>query len=81
VAVGEAHAQPLATRRAPVGAAHVGPRPGFVDEHQPIRIEAELTVEPRLAALQDVRAVPLCRVGDLFLRVILRRWKNRRSVP
>jgi hypothetical protein len=40
-------------------ARHVGGGPGLVDEDQPLGMEIELTVEPFLALLQDVRAVLL----------------------
>ncbi len=52
-----------------------------VDEHEAVRIEIDLGLEPGLAPLQDVRAVLFAGMGPLFLRVIPRRWKNRRSVP
>ena len=55
--------------------------PGLVDEHQPVRIEIELALEPVLAPLQDVGAVLLGGVRRLFLRVIPWRAKKRRSVP
>ena len=81
VPVREAHAQTLAARAAPVRAGHVGLRPGLVNEHQPLGIEVDLAVEPRLSAFQDVGAVLLCRVAGLFLRVMPCRRKNRCSVP
>jgi hypothetical protein len=66
VAVRQPHAQPFPARRAPVQAAHLRGRPGFIDEHQPLGIEIDLAVEPGLSPLQDVRAVLLVRMGRLF---------------
>ena len=40
-----------------------------VDEHQPLRVEVDLAVEPLSPALQDVGAVLLGRLPGLFLRV------------
>jgi hypothetical protein len=41
-----------------------------VDEHEALRIEIELVVEPALPLPQDVGPVLLDRVPGLFLRVI-----------
>jgi hypothetical protein len=49
---------------------HVG-RPGLVNEDEPIPVELALALAPGLASLQDVQAILLCGMGDLFLRVIL----------
>jgi hypothetical protein len=81
MAMGKAHSQPLTPTTATVGTTHVGLRPCLVDEHQSVWIEVDLGIEPSLAALQDIGAVLLAGVSRLFLRVIPRRWKNRRSVP
>jgi hypothetical protein len=51
VAMGKAHAQPLAAGCAPVGAGHVRLGPGLVDEHQPLGVEVDLAVEPGLPPL------------------------------
>lgn len=53
-----------------MAAGHVGRGPGLVDEDEALGVEVELAVEPGLALAQDVRAVLLARVPDLFLRVI-----------
>ena len=80
MAVRVTHPQPLAPAAAAVAAGHVGGGPGFVDEHQALGIEVELALEPGLARVQDVGAVLLDRVPDLFLRVIPWRAKKRCSV-
>ena len=54
-----------------VAPGHVGRRPCLVNEHQPLRIQIELTLEPGLPPLQDVGPVLLARMRRLFLRVIL----------
>ena len=54
--------------------------PGLVDEHQTIRIEIELGIEPVPAPLQDVRAVLLGRVRGLFLNVRPQRSSKVQSV-
>jgi hypothetical protein len=56
-----------------MAARHVGRRPGFVDEHQPVGVEVEvdLVLEPVPATAQDVGPVLLGGVRGLFLRVIL----------
>jgi hypothetical protein len=51
--------QALATRGATIAPGHVGGRPCLVDEHQTLRVKIELALEPRLAPLQDIRAVLL----------------------
>ena len=45
---------------------HVGRCPRFVDEHQPLGIEVEPTIEPRLPAFQDVGAVLLGGMRRVF---------------
>ena len=52
-----------------------------IDEHQPVRVEGRLSLEPSPAPPQDVQAVLLRGMGGLFLRVIRRRSKKRHSVP
>jgi hypothetical protein len=81
VPVRHADPQPFAAPGAAMGAGHVRLRPGLVDEHQASGIEVGLRLEPGLAPLQDVRTVLLAGVRRLFLRVIRRRTKKRRSVP
>src|SRR5277367_2119114 len=71
----------LAPRRATVKARHFGVRGGLVDEDEPGRIELELPFEPRFARPVHRAAALFGGVRRLFLRVILRRLKNRQSVP
>ncbi len=66
----EAHAQPFALRAPTMASAHVRSGPRLVDEHEALRIEIELVVEPALPLPQDVGPVLLDRVPGLFLRVI-----------
>jgi len=75
------HAQAVAARAAAISARHVRAGPAFIHEHQAVRIEIELPLEPSLAPDQDVRALLLGRVRGLFLRVYPRRAKKRHSVP
>jgi hypothetical protein len=49
---------------------HVGGGPRFVDEHQALRIQIKLALEPMSALPQDVGAILLDRVPGLFFRVI-----------
>ena len=49
-----------------MGARHVGFRPGLIDEDQPLGVEIDLTVEPVLPFLQDVRAILFAGVRGLF---------------
>jgi hypothetical protein len=67
-AMGNAGAQSLASWRAAVFAGHIRARPSFVDEDKLLGIEVELTVEPRLSAFHDIRAILLARMGGLFSR-------------
>jgi len=73
-------AQMFAARCLAAGAGHVGRGRGLVDEHQAVRIEVELTLEPLPAPRQDVRALLLGRVRRLSFSLIRRRAKNRQSV-
>jgi hypothetical protein len=77
VAVRDRRPQPFSARRSPMQARHLGAGAGLVDEHQRVRVEIELALEPRLASAQDVRPILLGRVPGLFLSVIRRRWKKR----
>jgi hypothetical protein len=72
--------EPLASWSAATTPGHVGRCPGLVDEHQTIRIEIELSIEPVPAPLQDVRAVLLGRVRGLFLNVRPQRSRKIQSV-
>jgi hypothetical protein len=66
MAVGEPHPQSLALGATPVGAGHVGGRPGFIDEDETLRVEIELIIEPTLALAQDIGVILLGRVASLF---------------
>ena len=79
MAVRDSGAQSLTARCPATGAGHVGRGPGLVDEHQAIRIEVELALEPFPAARQDVGALLFGCVRRLFFSVIRRRTKNRQS--
>ena len=70
----------LASWSAATTPGHVGRCPGLVDEHQTIRIEIELGIEPVPAPLQDVQAVLLGRVRGLFLNVRPQRSRKIQSV-
>jgi len=61
-----AGAQALAASAAAMTPRHVGRCPGLVDEDQPLGIEIELAIEPRLALLQDVGAILLGGVRRLY---------------
>ena len=71
----------LASGRTTVKARHFGVGGGLVDEDDARRIEVELPFEPRLARRVHRAATLFGGVRRLFLRVILRRLKNRQSVP
>jgi hypothetical protein len=58
--------EPLASWIAAPTPNQVGRCPGLVDEHQTIRIEIELGIEPVPAPLQDVRAVLLAACAVFF---------------
>ena len=45
---------------------HLGAGPGLVDEHEAVRIEIELALEPRLAPAQDVGTILLGGMPGLF---------------
>ena len=64
-----------------VKARHFGVRGGLVDEDDPRRIEVELSLKPCLTRCIHRAATLFGGVRRLFLRVILRRLKNRQSVP
>jgi hypothetical protein len=80
VAVGDAGAQPFTLGRPAMQARHAGGRPGLVDEHETLRIEVDLSLEPLLAPLHDVRPVLLGSMRCLFLRVMPWRLKKRHIV-
>ena len=65
--------QPLPAWRTSIQASHLGAGAGLVDEHQCVRVEIELRVEPRLAPAQNVGTILLGRMPGLFLSVIRRR--------
>ena len=80
MAMGHGGAASLASGRTPVKAGHLGVRGGLVDEDDPGRIEVELSFKPSFARRVH-RAATVRRRAPSFLRVILRRLKNRQSVP
>ena len=79
--LGYGGAASLAARRAAVEARHPGVRRCFVDEDGPRRIEIELFFKPCFTRRVHRAATLLGRMRRLFLRVTLRRLKNRQSVP
>ena len=81
MAMGNAGTKPLAASASSVATRHVGRGPGLVDEHQPVGVEVELTLEPVPAVAQDIGPVLLGGVRGLFLRVMLWRSKKRHKVP
>jgi hypothetical protein len=66
MALRDAGAQPLALGRPAIPTRHVGGRPGLVDEHQTLRIDIELTLEPLPAPLHDIWPVLLGGMGGLL---------------
>ena len=81
MAMGHGGAASLAPGRTTIKARHLGVRGGLVDEDDARRIEIELSFKPRLARRVHRVAALFGGVRRLFLRVILRRLKNRQSVP
>ena len=81
VAMRHGGAASLASGRATVKARHLGVRGGLVDEDDLRRIEVDLPFKPRLTRRVHRAAALFGGVRRLFLRVILRRLKNRQSVP
>ena len=63
VPMGHADAQAFAVPAAPMATRLVGRGPGLVDEDEPVGVEVELRLEPRLRALRGVGAVLLAGVG------------------
>jgi len=66
VTMRKADPQPLAPAAASMAAGHVGRGPGLINEHQPVRVQVGLPVEPVKALLQDVRAILFNGVTRLF---------------
>lgn len=81
VAMRNAGPQAFSAQASTMCSRHVGRCPGLVDEDEPIPVEFALALAPGLASRQDIRAILLCGMGGLFLRVILWRSKKRRIVP
>jgi len=81
MAMGKADAQALASGAAAMAVGHIGDGPRLVDEHETLRLQIKLPIEPVVPLPQDVGAILLDRVPRLFLRVIPRRSKNRHKVP
>src|SRR5215216_617047 len=53
----------------------------LINEDEPVPIELALALTPGFPLRQDIRAILLCGMGGLFLRVMLWRSKKRRTVP
>jgi hypothetical protein len=81
MAVGHGGAASLAPGHTTIEARHLGVRGGLVDDDDPGRIEVELSFKPRLARRVHRAAARFGGMRRRFLRVILRRLKNRQSVP
>jgi hypothetical protein len=79
MAVGNADPQPSPPPAASAFARQIGGRSRFVDENEFPRVQIELRPKPRLALLQDVRALLLLGVRGLFLKVTPWRSKKRQS--
>ena len=77
MAVGSADPKPSPSPAASAFARQIGRRSRFVDENEFPRVQIELRPKPRLALLQDVRALLLLSVRGLFLKVISWRSKKR----
>lgn len=69
VPMGNRSAAALATWCAALHAGHLGGGAAFIDEHQPLRVQVRLGVEPGLAALGYVRSILFGSVRCLFFRV------------
>lgn len=63
VALTHAHPTALAGRRTSVAAGHGGVGGCFIDEHEAIRIDVELALEPRLARSPYIRAATVRRAS------------------
>jgi hypothetical protein len=79
MAVRDRGAQAFASGSSTVSSRHVGGGPGLVDEDERFRIKIKLSLEPFLAAFQDILAILLGCVRGLFLSVIFLRAKKRDS--
>jgi len=66
VPVRDGGAAAFAARRPAVATGHLGRSPGLVDEHQPLRLQIGLGLEPRPAPAQDVSALLLAGVRGFF---------------
>lgn len=79
----ERHREPraFAARSSPVAAHHLRVGGGLVQEHEPVRVEIELTLEPRQALCLHVLPIPLGGLTGVFLRVMPWRWKKRDGLP
>ena len=79
--MGHGSAASLAPRRTTVKARHFGVRGGLVDEDNARRIDVELVFELHAHAPRSPCCGAALRRAPSFLRVILRRLKNRHSEP
>ena len=80
VTVGNRRPAPLAAGRTAIHPGHLGRGPALVDEHQSLRVEIGLPLEPGEAAPGYVGTRLLGGVRGLFFRVTPWRWKNRQTM-
>ena len=70
--------QTLASGAAAKAAGYAGRGPRLVNEHQPFRVQVDLTVEPVVPLVRDVWPVLLAGMASILLRVIpwrtMKRW-------
>ena len=64
--VRKAHPQALALQAAAMAAGHVGGGPGLIDEHETLRLQIDLALEPFITPLQDVGSVLLEGIASLY---------------
>jgi hypothetical protein len=71
------HPTALAAWSSPVAADHLRGGRGLVEEHEPVWIKIELSLEPGKAGCLHVVPILLGRVAGVFLRVMPWRLKKR----
>ncbi len=57
----------FSARRTPIEPGHLGRRPCFIDEHQPLRLKIDLGVEPGLPPAKDIRPLLFGGVHRFFI--------------
>jgi hypothetical protein len=67
--MGNRSAAAFSSRRTAVHPRHIGGGAAFIDEHQPLRVQVRLGVEPGLAAVGYIRSILFGSVRCLFFRV------------